>query len=30
MIATLVRDKLASLKLRYPPDDPQLKDLIVQ
>ena len=30
MIATLVRDKLQSLGLRYPPDDPQLKGLIVQ
>ena len=30
MIATLVRDKLQSLQLRYPPDDPQLKGLIVQ
>ncbi len=30
MIATLVRDKLQSLKLRYPPDDPQLKGLVVQ
>ncbi len=30
MIATLVRDKLKALKLRYPPDDPQLKGLVVQ
>ena len=30
MIATLVRDRLQSLKLRYPPDDPQLKGLVVQ
>ena len=30
MIATLVRDRLKTLKLRYPPDDPQLKGLIVQ
>ena len=30
MIATLVRDRLRALKLRYPPDDPQLKGLIVQ
>ena len=30
MIATLVRDKLESLKLRYPPDDPKLNGLIVQ
>ncbi|HPK34046.1 PPK2 family polyphosphate kinase [Ottowia sp.] len=30
MIATLVRDRLKALKLRYPPDDPQLKGLIVQ
>ena len=30
MIATLVRDKLQSLKLRYPPEDPQLKGCIVQ
>ena len=29
MIATLVRDKLASLGLRYPPDDPALKGLVV-
>ena len=30
MIATLVRDKLKSLKLRYPPDNPELKGLRVQ
>ena len=30
MIATLVRDKLKALKLRYPPDDPRLKGLVVQ
>jgi PPK2 family polyphosphate:nucleotide phosphotransferase len=30
MIATLVRDKLAALKLRYPPDDPAIRGLIVQ
>lgn len=30
MIATLVRDRLQSLKLRYPPDDPRLKGLVVQ
>jgi PPK2 family polyphosphate:nucleotide phosphotransferase len=30
MIATLVRDKLKSLKLRYPPDNPALKGLIVK
>ncbi len=30
MIATLVRDRLESLKLRYPPDDPRLKGLVVQ
>ena len=30
MIATLVRDKLKSLKLRYPPDNPELKSLRVQ
>ena len=30
MIATLVRDQLKALKLRYPPDDPQLEGLIVQ
>ena len=30
MIATLVRDKLKSLQLRYPPDDPQIKGLIVK
>ena len=30
MIATLVRDRLKSLDLRYPPDDPQLKGLVVQ
>ena len=30
MIATLVRDQLKSLKLRYPPDDPRLKGLVVQ
>lgn len=29
MIATLVHDKLASLGLRYPPDDPALKGLVV-
>ena len=29
-IATLVRDKLKALKLRYPPDDPRLKGLVVQ
>ncbi|QTD45073.1 PPK2 family polyphosphate kinase [Ottowia testudinis] len=29
MIATLVRDKLQSLKLRYPPDNPALKGLRV-
>ena len=27
MVATLVRDKLKSLKLRYPPPDPALKGL---
>ena len=30
MIATLVRDQLKALKLRYPPDDPKLKGLIVK
>ena len=30
IIATLVRDKLKSLKLRYPPDNPELKGLRVQ
>ena len=30
MIATLVRDQLKALKLRYPPDDPRLKGLVVQ
>ena len=30
MIATLVRDKLQSLQLRYPPEDFSLKGLIVQ
>ena len=30
MIATLVRDKLASLGLRYPPHDPQLEGLTVE
>ena len=30
MIATLVRDKLKSLKLRYPPENPELKGLRVQ
>ncbi|HOB67436.1 PPK2 family polyphosphate kinase [Ottowia sp.] len=30
MIATLVRDKLKALQLRYPPDNPQLKGLIVK
>jgi PPK2 family polyphosphate:nucleotide phosphotransferase len=30
MIATRVRDKLQSLKLRYPPDNPALKGLIVK
>ncbi len=30
MIATLVRDKLKALKLRYPPDDPKLKGLVVK
>ena len=30
MIATLVRDKLLSLKLRYPPDDPKILGLIVR
>lgn len=30
MIATLVRDRLESLQLRYPPDEPQLKGLIVE
>jgi PPK2 family polyphosphate:nucleotide phosphotransferase len=29
MIATLVRDKLKSLGLRYPPDNPALKGLVV-
>ncbi|MFT4194679.1 PPK2 family polyphosphate kinase [Ottowia sp.] len=29
MIATLVRDRLAALGLRYPPDDPALKGLVV-
>ncbi|WP_084652175.1 PPK2 family polyphosphate kinase [Ottowia thiooxydans] len=30
MIATLVRDRLKSLDLRYPPDDSKLKGLIVE
>ncbi|MGB3071672.1 MAG: PPK2 family polyphosphate kinase [Ottowia sp.] len=30
MIATMVRDRLKSLDLRYPPDDPELKGLIVE
>ncbi len=30
MIATLVRDRLHSLGLRYPPEEPQLKGLVVQ
>jgi len=30
MIATMVRDRLKSLDLRYPPDDPALKGLIVE
>ena len=30
MIATLVRDKLRSLQLRYPPADPKLKALHIQ
>ncbi len=30
MIATMVRDRLKSLDLRYPPDDLKLKDLIVK
>ena len=30
MVATLVRDKLRSLQLRYPPADPALKDLQIQ
>ena len=30
MIATLVRDKLESLKLRYPQEDPKLKGLIIK
>ncbi|MFD1710216.1 polyphosphate--nucleotide phosphotransferase [Ottowia sp. GY511] len=30
MIATLVRDKLRSLQLRYPPADPELKGLHIQ
>ncbi|MBK8666990.1 MAG: polyphosphate--nucleotide phosphotransferase [Burkholderiales bacterium] len=30
MIATLVRDQLKALQLRYPPDDPRLRGLIVQ
>jgi len=29
MIATLVRDKLRALKLRYPPGDPALKGLVI-
>lgn len=30
MVATLVRDKLKALKLRYPPEDPALKGLKVE
>lgn len=30
MIATMVRDRLKSLDLRYPPDDLKLKDLIIE
>lgn len=30
MIATIVRDTLKALKLRFPPDDPRLKDLRVE
>jgi PPK2 family polyphosphate:nucleotide phosphotransferase len=30
MIGTLVRDALKSLKLRYPPDDPKLKGLVIR
>lgn len=30
MIATMVRDRLKSLDLRYPPDDPGLKDLVIK
>lgn len=29
MIATVVRDKLRALKLRYPPDDPRLAGLVI-
>lgn len=30
MIATLVRDRMRALDLRYPPDDPRLKDLVIK
>jgi len=30
MIATLVRDRLRALDLRYPPDDPKLKGMVVK
>ena len=30
MIATIVRDKLLSLNLRYPPDDPALAGLRIE
>lgn len=30
MIATLVRDRLKALDLRYPPDDPKLKGMVVK